>query len=452
MHTPIIPEYITVHLGPPNSNAENITVPFREYIKNVASSEIYPTWPEAAIRANILAQTTYALNRIYTEWYRSQGYNFDITNSTAYDQAFVPGRDIFANISQIVDEIFNDYVVKQGSINPYFTQYCSGALRQCEGLSQWGTVDLAEQGYVPYEILQYYYGDDINIVFDAPVESNIPSYPGIPLRLGSAGEDVRTIQRQLNRIGDNYPAIPKIEPTDGIFTPETEAAVRKFQQIFNLTVDGIVGEATWYKIEYLYNSIKGLSELESEGIALSEVSRLYPSELGPGDEGIYVRVLRYYLGVLGYFDPALPILPLGNTYDQQTTDAVLTFQRQNGLPETGEIDRETWNAILRAYASVRFSLPEAFTYSDFIYPGRILSPGMSDWDVRILQQMLSVITAANPDLPPVTVTGTYDNATEAAIRQIQAQYGLPQNGQTGALTWNAVVEEYRKVADGKPLA
>lgn len=446
MATFTIPEYITVHLGPPNSNAQNITVPFRDYIKNVASSEIYPTWPESALRANILAQTTYALNRIYTEWYRSQGYDFDITNSTAYDQAFVPDRDIFGNISQIVDEIFNDYVVRQGSVAPYFTQYCSGALRQCEGLSQWGTVDLAEQGYVPYEILQYYYGDDINIVFGAPSAPNIRSYPGIPLKLGSAGEDVRTIQRQLNRIGDNYPAIPKIEVVNGIFTPETEAAVRKFQQIFNLTVDGIVGEATWYKIKYLYVTVKRLSELETEGVALSEVSRLYPGQLVLGDVGNHVRVLRYYLGVIGYFDPEIPVISLGDTFDQQTADVVRAFQQQKGLPVTGEVDRDTWNAILLAYADVRSSLPEAFSYSDFIYPGRILSPGISDWDVRVLQQMLSVITEANPNMPQVSVTGTYDQATEDAIRQIQEQYGIPVTGQTGAITWNAVVEEYLRVA------
>lgn len=446
MPTPFIPENITVHLGPPNSDAPNITLPFRDYIKNVASSEIYPTWPEAALRANILAQITYALNRIYTEWYPSQGYDFDITNSIAYDQAFVQDRDIFENVSQIVDEIFNSYVVQQGSVAPYFTQYCSGAARQCAGLSQWGTVALAEQGYGPYEILQYYYGDNIDIVSNAPIAPNIPSYPGIPLRLGSAGEDVRTIQRQLNRIGDNYPAIPKIQQTDGIFTPETEEAVRKFQQIFNLEQDGIVGEATWYKIKYLYGSVKRLSELETEGIALSEVSRIFPGALRPGDTGNYVRVLRYYLGVLGYFDPDLPVLPLGNTFDEQTENAVRAVQRKNGLPETGIVDRDTWNAIVRSYAATRFSLPEAFSYSDFVYPGRILSPGISDWDVRILQQMLSVITEANPNFPRVSVSGTYDDATQEAIRQIQAQYGLPQTGQTGSLTWNAVVEEYRKIA------
>ena len=161
---PIIPAYITVHLGAPESNAENVTVPFSDYIKNVASSEIYPTWPENAIRANIYAQISYALNRYYTQYYRSRGYNFDITNSIAIDQSFVYGRDYFENVSEIVDELFNDYVVKGGGVEPYFTAYCDGEEIRCEGLEQWGTVDLANQGYTPLEILQYYYGNDISIV------------------------------------------------------------------------------------------------------------------------------------------------------------------------------------------------------------------------------------------------------------------------------------------------
>ena len=185
LNTPVIPEYITVHLGLPDQPAENIRVRFIDYIKNVASSEIYPNWPESAIRANILAQISYALNRIYTEYYRSKGYDFDITSTTQFDQKFIPNRDVFENISQIVDDIFNNYVIKRGTVQPYFTQYCNGTTSTCDGLSQWGTVDLAKQGLVPYEILQRYYGDDIDIVTNAPV-ANIPeSYPGVPLRLGS---------------------------------------------------------------------------------------------------------------------------------------------------------------------------------------------------------------------------------------------------------------------------
>ena len=196
--TPYIPETITVHLGSPDSNAANVTVSFSDYVKNVASSEIYPTWPENALRANIYAIVSFALNRIYTEWYRSRGYDFDITSSTQFDQKFINGREVFQNISELVDELFNDYVRRQGYVEPLFTAFCNGTTVTCKGLSQWGTVDLAEQGKTPYEILQYYYGDDIEIVKNAPVRTTMPSYPGIPLKLGSAGNDVRSLLVQDN--------------------------------------------------------------------------------------------------------------------------------------------------------------------------------------------------------------------------------------------------------------
>ena len=243
MALPYIPETITVHLGRPDSNARNVTVPFPDYIKNVASSEIYSTWPENAIRANMYAQISFALNRVYTEWYRSQGYDFDITNSTAFDQAYVHDRDIFDNISRIADELFTDYLVRPGSVEPLFAQYCNGTTVTCEGLSQWGTVPLAEQGMTPYEILTHFYGDNLNIVRDAPVAPNIGTYPGTALRLGDTGDDVRTVQLRLNRISSNYPLIPKIYPVDGIFSRSTEDAVKVFQQTFGLTPDGIVRRA-----------------------------------------------------------------------------------------------------------------------------------------------------------------------------------------------------------------
>ena len=253
--TPFIPRTIRVHLGNPDQAADNITISFPDYIKNVASSEIYPTWPEAALRANIYAQISFALNRYYTEWYPSRGYDFDITNSTRFDQSFVPGRDIYDSVSRIVDEIFNSYVVRRGSIEPYFTQYCNGTTTTCDGLSQWGTVALAEEGLGPYDILTRYYGDDIDIVTDAPVRNGQPSYPGTPLRLGDAGNDVQEKQIQLNRISANYPSIPKINPTDGVFGISTDEAVRAFQRIFGLTVDGIIGKATWYRLSYIFMPI-----------------------------------------------------------------------------------------------------------------------------------------------------------------------------------------------------
>ena len=240
-NTPTIPQTITVHLGAPGSQAENVTLPFLDYIANVASSEIYPTWPESAIRANIYAQISFALNRVYTEYYRTRGFDYDITNSTAFDQSFVNGRDIFENIQQIVGEIFDSYIRRENSVQPLFAQYCNGTTVTCNGLSQWGSVELANRGYTPFEILQYYYGDDIELVENVPMSEPMESAPTVPLRLGSVGNDVRTAQIRLNRISANYPSIPKILLNDGIFGSDTEAAVRRFQEVFGLTPDSVIG-------------------------------------------------------------------------------------------------------------------------------------------------------------------------------------------------------------------
>lgn len=440
---PTIPEYIVVHLGDPDAPAPNIRVPFVDYIKNVASSEIYPTWPESAVRANILAQITFALNRIYTEYYRSRGYDFDITNSTRYDQYFVEGRDIFQNIGAIVDDIFNNYVRRQGNIEPYFTQYCNGTTVQCEGLSQWGTVSLAEQGLLPYQILQYYYGNDIDIVRNAPLSSGTPSYPGVPLRLGDASEEVRTIQRQLNRIGLNYPSIPRINNTNGIFDRETQSAVQAFQNIFNLTPDGIVGKATWYKIKSVYSGVKGLSELYSEGITLSEVERIYPTSLSQGDTGVGVSVIQYYLAVLGFFYDDLPMLNVDGVFGPSTRNAVITFQRKYGLTPDGVVGRQTWNQIEEAYNNIRNSLPEPYRqYKKDIYPGRFLVEGDTGEDVRLMQQYLAAISRVDPSIPFVDADGSFGPQTAAAVRAIQQQYGYPVNGEIGPLTWQAIVSRY----------
>lgn len=209
------------------------------------------SWPENALRANIYAQISLALNRIYTEWYPSKGYSFNITNSTQYDQYYVSGRNIFSNISRIVDEIFNTYLRRVGDFAPYYAEYCNGTTVTCRGLSQWGTVSLAQSGLSPIQILRRYYGSNFELVTTNDVRSIPSSYPGTPLRVGSTGSAVRTIQRQLNRIAKNYPSIGQ-QTVDGIFGQATAAAVRTFQRIFDLTQDGVVGKATWYKISYVY--------------------------------------------------------------------------------------------------------------------------------------------------------------------------------------------------------
>ncbi len=440
---PFIPEYITVHLGLPGEEAENVTLPFPEYIKNVASSEIYPTWPESAIRANIYAQISYALNRVYTEFYRSQGYDFDITNTTQFDQKFIKDREIFENISQIVDEIFTDYVTRQGSIVPFFTAYCNGTTTVCNGLSQWGTVGLAESGLTPYEILQYYYGDDINIVNDAPISANVPSYPGVPLRLGSAGNEVRILQQELNRISRNYPAIPKIRNINGIFGEDTENAVREFQRVFNLTPDGVVGRATWYRIKYIYNGIKRLNELTSEALTLDEVALPFPLVISEGARGDYVKIIQYYLDFIGYFYDSIPQVAIDGIYGPATRNAVIAFQNFARLPADGIVGNVTWYNLNRAYREILETLPEGYEGNNAVlYPGYFLEEGSTGEYVRLLQEYINAISVYYDEVPQVTVDGSFGPATRNAVIAIQNIAGLQPNGIVGPVTWNYIARIY----------
>ena len=450
---PFIPNTVTVHLGEPDQNAPNVTVPFIDYVTNVASSEIYPTWPPEAIRANIYAQISFVLNRIYTEFYRSRGYDFDITNSTAYDQSFVHNRDYFENISQIVGEIFNSYIVRQGSVEPLFAQYCDGVRVSCEGLSQWGTVDLAEQGYTPYEILQYYYGDNINIVRDAPIMDVTSSAPIRPLRLGSGGDEVRTLQLRLNRISDNYPSIPKIAIPDGVFSFDTEDAVKRFQEIFGLTPDSIVGNATWYKILFLYNAVKRLNELDSEGITLSEVTQQFPGATVPGDTGDSVKNIQYLLAYLSQFYNEIPEVSLDGIYGPATENAVKAFQTLFELPVTGEVDFLTWDSLYRTYLGFIDTIP--FKYFEgrlYPYPGVPLRLGSESEVVRLLQEYLNYIANFYPQIPSVSPTGYFGSKTQEAVIAFQRLQGLTPNGTVGANTWNEISSLYSDLYIGNRLS
>ncbi|MBE6729975.1 MAG: spore cortex-lytic protein [Ruminococcaceae bacterium] len=440
---PVIPTEITVHLGAPQSSAENVTVPFVEYIKNVASSEIYPTWPENALRANIYAIITFALNRIYTEWYKSQGYDFDITNSTQFDQAFVKDRTVFENISQIVDEIFNSYVVEQGSIQPFFTQFCNGTTSQCAGLSQWGTVNLANEGRTPYEILQNYYGDDINIIMNAPVQNVMESYPGRPLKIGDSGNDVQIIQTQLNSISKNYPAIEYISMPRGVFDIRTQNAVKKFQEIFFLPVTGEVDKATWYKIKRYFTGVRRLTELNSIGITVEEAALPYESELKLGDSGGSVTALQYYLNVIAYFNGNINSMPIDSVFGEQTKNSVTSFQQYFSLPITGVVDRNTWNKITEVYANIVDNLPEGYAgVKAEVYPGYVLSEGMRGENVRNLQTYLSRIADSIPQIPKITPDGIFGPNTANAVREFQRIYGLPVTGNVGPATWFNIANEY----------
>ena len=348
---PFVPQNITVHLGAPDANAPNVTVPFIDYVKNVASSEIYPTWEESALRANILAIVSYALNRVSTEFYRSRGYDFDITNSTAYDQYFVNGRSYFGTVSRLVDELFNDYLRRPGFVEPLAAKFCNGTTVTCQGLSQWGSQNLARQGYSAPQILQSYYGN-VEIVPNAPIRGITSSYPGTPLRRGSSGPPVVVIQVELNRIAQNYPAIPKIPEVDGIFGSRTEAAVRAFQQIFDLTPDGVVGPATWYALVRLYTAVTRLSELRSQGQQFYSINWSYPNGLSTGATGDKVRHLQYMLSVLSAYINSIPPVQVDGIFGPATREAVLGAQRFFGLPQTGAVDEETWDEIYDQFSGI----------------------------------------------------------------------------------------------------
>ena len=441
IRVPIIPEEIIVHLGEPDEAARNITVPFPEYIKNVASGEIYPNWPIDAIKANILAQISFALNRVYNEWYPSKGYNFDITNSPKYDQSFVENRQFFETISQLVDDLFNDYLVKDEQVQPLFAMYCDGRVTTCNGLSQWGTVSLANQGKSPIEILRNYYGN-VSIIFNAPVEENVRTYPGFPLEVGTAGDFVRMINMQLNRIGQNYPAIPVILNDSPYFTIETENAIKKFQEIFGLDITGIVDKSTWYKIKYIYNAVKKISDLYSEGISIDEATLLFNRVLQLGDEGQYIRTLNYLVNVISYFDPSIPYLNLsGSKFTKDTETVIKAIQNKYGLTSNGIVNANTWRVIREVYRQTIRNIPsEYYTVLNEFYPGRFLSRGMTGDDIINLQRFLYIICKNNKSIPGVVVNGIFDNLTEQSVKAIQRKYNLEETGIVSPTVWYRIVE------------
>lgn len=389
---PYIPNFIAVHIGPASQSGEIVTVPFTDYIKNVASSEIYPTWEPEALRANVLVQISFALNRVYTEFYASKGYAFQITNTTAMDQKFIPGRNIFENLDRLVDQIFCDYIRRIGYIEPLSAKFCNGTTSKCDGLSQWGSQDLALSGTKSFDILTHYYGTDIELVLRAPVQGVHTSYPGYPLSVGSSGKEVLALQSMLNRVGQNYPAIPKIKSADGVFGPETKAAVQHFQSIFNLAPDGVVGQATWYKAVGLFVGVNRLSELVSKGFSVGKLPAQDPSALTVGSSGEGVILLQYYLSILSEFDSVIPPVTIDGVFGASTRVSLEAFQRAQRLPITGKVNAQTWNALTGSYEGIdRTVLSQEVLFPSEIkglethlathktqYPGRPLSLGDRD--------------------------------------------------------------------------
>ena len=453
MPTPKIPEQIVVHLGAPDSDVANVTVSFADYIKNVASSEIYPTWPREALKANILAQISVALNRVYTEFYRSKGYNFDITSSPAYDQTYVHGRDIFSNISEIVDEIFDSYIRRKEFIEPLFAEFCDGVEVSCNGLSQWGSVDLAEQGRDYFSILQNYYGNDIVIEDNVPVENVSSSAPSVTLREGDTGRDVELLQRKINRISANFPGIPKIYPVDGFFDRSTTEAVRKFQEVFDLEPDGIVGRATWNQVQFIYNAVKKLYTVNSEGLRVTDVTTRYSDTLSIGAKGDEVLTLQYYLSYIALFVQTVSEAPMDGDFGPATDNAVRSFQRTYGLPVNGVVDRATWDRIENVYYEFISQIDFEFGSGRILpFPGRVLREGVEGSDVRVLQEYLNLISESYPEIPRVNVDGVFGQQTARQVKEFKEIFNIPgAPNRVNAPTWNAIASIYDDLYNGQTV-
>ncbi len=450
-YSPRIPEKIVVHLGAPNdSSASNVTETFANYIKNVASSEIFPSWPEEAIRANILAQISVALNRVFTGFYRNSGRDFDITSSPAYDQTYVYGRDIFSNISNIVDEIFDSYIRRQGNVEPLFAEFCDGVEVQCNGLSQWGSVELANQGLSYEQILRRYYGNDIEIVTNVPVQNMQLKPPEIPLSEGDTGRNVELIQIRLNRISRNYPGIPKIYPVDGFFDTSTTDAVRKFQEVFSLTPDGIVGRATWNQIYHIYNAVKELYAVSSEGLKVEELDTVYSDVLRRGVTSSGVLTLQYYLSYISLFVPTVQAPTVDGSFGEATEAAVISYQRTYGFEPNGVVDEVVWNSIENTYYGILREIP--YQYSEGVvlpYPGRVLRAGIEGEDVRALQEYLNFISNTYTEIPRVNVDGVFGQSTAAQVRAFHELFDLPGNPErVTAQVWNAIINVYDDLYEG----
>ena len=401
-------------------------------------------WPEQALRANIHCQISLALNRIYTEWYPSKGYTFNITNSTSYDQYYVHGRTVFEVMVRITDDIFNTYLRKSGTVNPYYSEYCDGKSVTCPGLKQWGTVTLANNGRSALQILRYYYGSSIEIVRTKNIRSIPQSYPGTPLRQGSRGAAVFTLQRQLNRITKDYPFLGKLT-VDGVFGSRMAATVRAFQKQFNLTADGVVGRQTWYKISYIYVSVKDLAELTSEGETSTGTlsnGTWNGTVLSTGASGSAVEQVQFWLNTLAQYDSAIPAVKVDGVYGTATANAVRAFQRKYGLTVDGIVGQTTWKELYDEFLSIQSDngTPNA-------YPGTPLREGSAGQNVRLVQFWLKIARTVYTSLESVTVDGKFGAGTASAVRRFQRYFGLTADGVVGQTTWQKLYEVYNDIAN-----
>ena len=345
---------------------------------------------------------------------------------------------------RLTDDIFNTYLRKTGTVNPYYSEYCDGKSVTCPGLKQWGTVTLAKQGKTPLQILKYYYGSNIEIVRTNNIQAIPQSYPGSPLRQGDSGTAVFTLQRQLNRIAKDYPFFGKLT-VDGVFGPRMVSTVKTFQRQFNLTADGVVGRQTWYKISYIYVSVKDLAELTSEGETSSGTlsdGSWGGTALRTGSTGSAVEQVQFWLNTLAQYESVLPSLAVDGRYGAATASAVRAFQRRYGLTVDGVVGRETWNAIYNEFRSIQSDngTPNA-------YPGTALREGASGQNVRLVQFWLKIAHTVYSRLNDLTVDGRFGAATTAAVKRFQTYFGLTSDGVVGRTTWNKLYEVYNDIAN-----
>jgi len=442
-----IPDFITVHLGAPtNTAARNVRVRFSDYVKNVAASEIFATWPENSLISNVHVIVTFALNRLYTEWYRSRGFNFDITNSTAFDQYYRPGAQTFDSINRVVDEYLNTYVHRQGFSNPFFTSFCNGTTATCGGLSQWGTVTLANRGLSPLEILRHYYPDDVMLTESDNIRGVRESFPGTALRVGSSGEAVKRMQDDLNRIRVNFPLIPQIPNPNGTFGPETEQAVRVFQRTFNLAQDGVIGRSTWNQITHIYNAVSRLAELDAEGKRY-DIGENPPNViLRRGSRGADVRQLQFLLNTISQFNDAVPPVIEDSNFDQRDENAVMDFQRAYNLPPDGVVGPATWNQLYAVFRGIQANRPPATTPPVTpptvppSFPGMLLRIGSRGDEVRLVQTWLNRVRQNHPDIPELVVDGIFGPITQGAVIAFQRATGLSPDGIVGPITWGELAK------------
>jgi len=457
----VIPEYITVHLGSPNDDsAENYRLRFIDYLKNVASREVFPSWTEEALRANILVQMTFALNRIYTLWYSSQGKNFDITNRTQWDQAFDKSKGYFEIMGRIVDEIFTKFIRRQGRREPFFSSYCNGTTSTCDGLHQCGSQELALAGYNYLQILKHYYPNDIQIVESDNFGDVIGKYSGTPLREGSTGENVLRMQQYLNRISGNWYVTPiPVQDLNGVYGVSTKNAVTMFQQNtpFNLSADGVIGKNTWNAITLTYNAAKGLAELHSEGErigigATPPTVTLYPNT-NPVTRGQYVVELQFLLNYIAQFYSNIPEVIQNGVFREDTKRSVIQFQQYFGLTPDGIVGPGTWRTLYNVFNSLQGEVPdlpdgpELPPQESTPFPGYLLRIGSRGDSVALIQNYLNAVAQVYTSIPILATDGIFGAMTDQAVREFQRLFGLAADGIIGPITWYEIMDVYNRLAN-----